>query len=57
LGEDKKSRIGKKRIATMKFATQLHDRARDERAGMAGEGTSSETRRNGTGPRPIEKDA
>jgi hypothetical protein len=44
-------------MATMKFATQLHDNARDERAGIAGEGTSSETRRNGTGPRPIENEA
>jgi hypothetical protein len=41
----------------MKFAIQLHDSASDDRAGMAGEGTSSETRRNGTGPKPIENDA
>ena len=44
-------------MATMKFAIQLQDSARDERAGMAGEGTSSDTRRNGTGPKPIENDA
>jgi hypothetical protein len=48
---------GKNEMATMKFAIQLHDSAKDERAGIAGEGTSSETRRNGTGPRPIENDA
>lgn len=41
----------------MKLAIQLQLSDRDERAGMAGEGTSSETSRNGTGPRPIEKDA
>jgi len=44
-------------MATMKFAIQLHDSASDDKAGMAGEGTSSETRRNGTGPKPIENDA
>lgn len=44
-------------MATIKLATQLQLSERDERAGTAGEGTSSETSRNGTGPRPIEKDA
>lgn len=44
-------------MATIKLAIQLQLSERDDNAGMAGDGTSSETRRNGTGPRPMEKDA
>lgn len=48
---------GRKRMATTKLATQLHESDSDERAGMAGEGSISDTRRKGTGPKPMEKDA
>lgn len=49
--------MGRNRIATKKFATQLQLSERDESAGIAGEGTISETSRKGTGPRPIENEA
>lgn len=41
----------------MKFAIQLQLKESEDSAGIAGEGTSSETSKNGTGPRPIENDA
>lgn len=56
-GELSRSRNGKKRIATKKFEIQLHDNANEESTGMAGGGTSSEMRRKGIGPRPMEKEA
>lgn len=49
--------MGRKRIATIKLAIQLQLSESDDKAGMAGEGTSSETSKNGTGPRPIENEA
>jgi hypothetical protein len=44
-------------MATTKFAIQLQESDREDSTGMAGDGTISETKRNGTGPKPIEKDA
>jgi hypothetical protein len=57
VGVDSPFLSGRKRIATKKLAIQLQDSESEERAGIAGEGTISETKRNGTGPNPIEKDA
>lgn len=44
-------------MATKKAEIQLQLSAREDKAGMAGAGASSEIRRKGMGPRPIEKDA
>jgi hypothetical protein len=46
-----------KPIATTKLVIHEPESAREETAGIAGPGIMSDTRRKGTGPRPIAKAA